>query len=692
MAPASEKLILLRREETGRCQSAGPAETQLIAMRLRTLQVGPGERTLLERLLPIRELSMLAEADRRAADPVYGAHRWWARRPPAIMRAVLLAAALPWDASLTEFWNAFQSDQAHLSGLRIHDPFAGGGCTLVEGARLGAAVSGGDLDPLAVEIVNHELAPAPANAVERAGSQLVDYLRGRLGNLYPEQGKYVPLHYFWLHEVTCPECATQGLLYRNLILARDEGRIGAVVRDHGLIVFCPLDRTIHHIDDPSRRELRHHGRRIQINEGTYNNGRYTCPACGRRSTHRDLQTGVAPRRLIAVEETAAGCRRRVRAPVPADFAALASATAITTSQIDLDLPTGRLSPDRHDDRPLSYGIATARQLFSDRQLAVLGSAMAWVRQADLRPSVRRALRLAVSNALTTNNKLCSYAMDYGRLAPLFSVRGYSIPALAVELNALHPNQGRGTILHCIEHVVRSSTLSVQRHVWSVSANKPVKTTMTFSKATDSDTVTCVPAEHRPPNAGKVDMCLFDPPYFDYISYGELSEFYRSWLGLGDPPTEPLLPGGSDPAARFGKKMGACLRAATERLATGRTLTFTYHSANPDAWRAIGIALDAASLAVTAVWPVRSDGHMGHHSHPGNCEWDMILVCRRKAETRSLPLNVTVESWVDLAGSLPIGDADKASMALALAAVGPRFGALDGADSSKSRTTKRALTR
>jgi hypothetical protein len=42
----------------------------------------PGDLTLLEQALPIRELSRVIDADRRAVDPVYGAHRWWARRPP----------------------------------------------------------------------------------------------------------------------------------------------------------------------------------------------------------------------------------------------------------------------------------------------------------------------------------------------------------------------------------------------------------------------------------------------------------------------------------------------------------------------------------------------------------------------------------------------------------------------------------
>ena len=51
------------------------------------------------------------------------------------------------------------------------------------------------------------------------------------------------------------------------------------------------------------------------------------------------------------------------------------------------------------------------------------------------------------------DRLCGYATDYGRLSPLFSVRGYSLPALAVELNPLNLKSGRGTIAACIERFV-----------------------------------------------------------------------------------------------------------------------------------------------------------------------------------------------------------------------------------------------
>lgn len=66
----------------------------------RSEHVRPGDPTLLERGFPFREVSLVIKADRRANDPVYGAHRWWARRPPALLRAILLAAAQPHDVDL----------------------------------------------------------------------------------------------------------------------------------------------------------------------------------------------------------------------------------------------------------------------------------------------------------------------------------------------------------------------------------------------------------------------------------------------------------------------------------------------------------------------------------------------------------------------------------------------------------------
>ncbi len=524
-------------------------------------------------------------------------------------------------------------------------------------------------------IVRYELNPASAEQIRAAGEQLLTYVRLQCGHLYPSSARRQPLHYFWLHEVTCPSCGGIGLLYRDLLLTRDRQKPGAVVRDHPLTVFCPSDLSIHHLNSPDRRELRHRGRRWPIARGTFSRNRYTCPHCGKTSTHKELLTGSAPRRLIAVEDTAPGQRRTLRKPSREDIAAMARAAVwLSEHRNTLALPTAVLSKERHDERPRSFGMLHSTDLFTDRQLTVFGSAFRWLGTADLEPNVRDGLRLAVSNALATNNKLCSYAYDYGRLSALFSVRGYSLPALPVELNPLHPDSGRGTLHHCIERVARSGREKVRRHVWSPARDCVYARTLDLPTGVATDDVRCTSAT-SPPAAGapSADLCVFDPPYFDYIAYEELSEFFRAWLEPKAVSGTPLLPVGRDPGESFGLELGVALRAALARLALGRPLAFTYHSTNPKAWRAVGIAIDEAKLRVMGLWPVYSDGHMGHHSHPGNCEWDLVVVCRRVSETVPATATFDTDVWARTAQPLAIGDADRTSMKLAISIVSSRFG-------------------
>ena len=221
-------------------------------------------RTYLEESFPFRELSLVIGADRRVRDPVYGVHRWWARRPPALLRGLLIASHLEADATTEEFWQAFGSGVRSLEGSRVLDPFAGGGSTLVEAARLGANVVGGDVDPLAVSIVGAELQPPELGPLRKAGAELLEWLRGTFERLYPATDDVPPLHYFYVPLVECPTCEHRGPLYRNLVLARDSGRRGAVVRDHGLVCYCPSCFSLHHMKSADSVRLRccgkHHDR------------------------------------------------------------------------------------------------------------------------------------------------------------------------------------------------------------------------------------------------------------------------------------------------------------------------------------------------------------------------------------------------------------------------------------------------
>lgn len=634
----------------------------------------PSGLTILDESLPWPELSRLARADQRARDPIYGVHRWWARRPPAVMRGLLLAGALPHTSTMDDYWSQFADAGSALDGLTAYDPFSGGGSTLVEARRLGASVSGCDVDPLAALITNFELNPPTALDLTRASEDLLKHVSTAAVGLYPSGGD-TPLHYFHLRDVTCPGCELTGPLYRNLIIARDVSKVGAVVRDAPLTVFCPTCFAIHNLSSPDRVELRCCGSRHRIDMGNFHGSRYTCPGCQRRSNHTDLQTGASPTRVLAVEETVANGRRVIREPSKADLAALRKATSRRVElAAELDLPTGSFDPVRREQRPLSFGITDPKMLFTDRQIICLGSAFHWIKSADVSLSVRQGLTLALSNALATNNLLCGYATDYGRLSALFSVRSYSLPALAVELAPLHPDSGRGTLPRSLQRVIRSTTSQAQRHVWSVDKKQPERVTFDFAPAPAEGAVACRSAADAPIEPASVDLCITDPPYFDFIYYSELSEFHRLWLNM-ELDDRPLLPeSGEGKVSSFANGLGACLRQTATALKPGRSITFTYHATNPDAWEAVGLALDAAKLVVTALWPLRNDGHMGLHSSAGNCEWDVAVVCRPLDEcTRSLH-DLEFESWARTAEpyDLHFSDADERNVRAALEMAADRF--------------------
>ncbi|MDX3318315.1 hypothetical protein PV415_15440 [Streptomyces sp. ME03-5684b] len=528
---------------------------------------------------------------------------------------------------------------------------------------------------MSVRIVKAELSPVDGKKLRDYGKSLLTFLRANFSWLYASDSEAAPLHYFSIAEVQCPACTATGPLYRNLVLVRDPKKVGSVVRDHALTVFCPLCWKLHHLDSADRKVLLCCDRRFKIAQGTYRAGAYHCPSCQVASTHRDLKTGIAGRRIVAVEETKANGRRNLRMPSSADERIqLEAAREWAAQRGTLPHPKGEIRATRSDERPRSYGINAYEDLFTHRQLLVLGSALKWIEENVPEGDFRSALELAISNSLSTNNRLCGYATDYGRLSALFSVRGYSLPALTVELNPLHATGGRGTIAACIERVAKSDSASVRRHVWDTHTSRPVPNLFTFSRNSGSCWVGLKnAASASAPEAVKmVDVAVFDPPYFDFIAYDELSEFHRAWFGELDLAGEPLLPKADNPVNSFGVKLGTSMREMLKRARSSKPLAFTYHSANPDAWEAVGVALDFAGLGVTKLWPVRSDGHMGHHSNPGNCEWDVIVVCRPKGETIDHKLEDTASGWVFEMKPLDVNDADVRNFAFALEMAKSRF--------------------
>lgn len=641
---------------------------------MRTSGKDSDQARLIESRFPYIEVSRLVASDRRGKDPVYGVHKWFARRPPTLVRALLLASHLR-GRELNEFWRMHSEPGAWLHEATVYDPFMGGGTSLVEAARMGASVVGRDVDPVAVAVVGSELGGCIGEFDDLSVNLINDLVDDLGGYFEGPDADWVPLHWFWLIRPKCSHCSVSGLLYKDLVIATSSGRDGAVVRDHGIHAFCPVCLKVHALAG-GRKELRCCGRRHKLNVGTYHCGKYRCHACGESSTHEDLQTASAERVLIAVEETRVGFRRRIRTASSFDRQ-LASRAANVAYRVgrDFDVP---LTVERRDRRPVSAGYTSTRSLFSPRQWAVFTSAFQRVRASKIGPHLERELTLMLTGALPCNNLLCGYARDWGRLAPLFSVRGFSLPSLTVELNPFHPTAGRGTFKSARSRIMEKSDTRVRRA--RLTDGRIVRARVDLPVQAQNIDVICASADDT---AGQQDcaatVCVTDPPYFDFIAYSELSEFFRVWLREPGLSGKPLLPRSDAPVKSFALGLGGALKATLARLQPGVPLVFTYHSASSEAWQAIGEAFDIADLAVVALWPVLADPHMGHHVAEGNCEWDVIVVARRKREVTIIGSSGgdrcdTPGGWmaeIEEAG-LPLNRGDRNSFNHAWAMSKPRF--------------------
>ena len=256
-------------------------------------------------------------------------HLWWARRPLAACRAMLLALLLPdpcdvncpddfrtrarpllanvqggpgpedidlrkailkfigdfsnWDLAANPRYlevgrglvKAAHGDEAPL----VVDPFAGGGSIPLEALRLGCETFASDLNPVACLILKVMLEDIPrhgpklAEDLRRVGAEIKKQAEKELGQYYPlDKDGARPIAYLWARTVTCesPNCGAEIPLARSFWLCKKASRLRALKYE----VNRPKGR-------PPRIELEVFQPKSekQVPSGTVVRGNATCPAC-----------------------------------------------------------------------------------------------------------------------------------------------------------------------------------------------------------------------------------------------------------------------------------------------------------------------------------------------------------------------------------------------------------------------------
>ncbi len=252
-------------------------------------------------------------------------HLWWARRPLAACRAMLMALLLPdpcdpncpeefktrarnilprvqgtvgakdldlrnellrfigdfanWDNSTSPTYleaarglvRAAHGEEAPL----VVDPFAGGGSIPLEALRIGCDAFASDLNPVACLILKTMLEDIPrhgcglSSELRGTGANIKSAAERELAEFYPtDSDGSKPIAYLWARTITCDHCGAEIPLVRSFWLSTKAGRKRAL--RYRVVKSVPPELTLE-VFEPRQDS--------EVQEGTVSRAKASCPCC-----------------------------------------------------------------------------------------------------------------------------------------------------------------------------------------------------------------------------------------------------------------------------------------------------------------------------------------------------------------------------------------------------------------------------
>jgi putative DNA methylase len=612
---------------------------------------------LIEDYLPIAAINEVAQREKigHADTHPRKLHLWWARRPLAAARAAVYSALVPAEGrgrtpeEEAAFFNALcrwganplTTDQARGEVLaanagvppKVLDLFAGGGAIPLEAARLGCDATAIELNPVAHLIERCMLEypqafPELADDIRKWGKIWVDQAWDQLRDMYPpvpgtgsgqqrlgtseHQGRR-PLAYLWTRTVPCPNPALpehRVPLVRQTWLVRRGGRnvaLRTVVDKHNLTVTYKVVEagTPAGLDfDPASGSKR---------------GEATCPICGAtvsadyaKQEGKAGRMGVAP--LAAVVLKASGRGRDYLAPgeyqLPDDEECLRR-----LDKLDIEPPSEAITADdaRNFWTPL-YGLTRFRDLFTPRQLLTLCTLAVSVRNihdemlatgvdANRAKAISTYLGLAIDRVTDVGSSLCHWHNTREQ-----TENTYARQALPMVWDFSEVNFFAGARGDIADYVVNNA--EIVRTLSGVVGARVLRTSATSVPLADASQ----------------DAVITDPPYYDNISYADLSDFFYVWLkrSIGwlypddfggeltpkrnEAVVAPYRHKGSKVEARqfYERLMADSFAEAHRVLKPGAPLVCIYAHKTTLGWSTLVDALRTAGFTITEAWPLDTE--------------------------------------------------------------------------------------
>lgn len=620
------------------------------------------EPSALEQGFPIVEISQVAEQEswrKEINRPIYHIHKWWATRLGSIFRGVTLGAL---SKTNTNIWEKFY-DFHQFSNKVVLDPFMGSGTTLGEAVKLGAKAIGCDINPVSTFLVRQEFSPVSELRLKAEFKQLEQNCASQIQKYYQTNDPYsielIPvLYYFWVKEVETPDGELIPLFSRYVFSQNAYPK-----KKPNAQIICP--KCWH------------------INEGRYDSTELICHHC---SNEFNPQQGPAKGQQVTSSQ---GISYRIKALLPSDgsplkhhlyailalrkngekvylspkehdFALYAEAEARLNSE-DLPLPYLKIRPGHNTDQARGYNYTYWHQFFNARQLLCLGLLLKSILQIK-DETVQEQMLCLFSSTLEFNNMFCSFKGEgTGAVRHLFSNHILKPERTPLENSIWGTNKSSGTFSTLFD----SRLIKAKRYLeqpFEIELEKDENGKMKGSKKTIASNpinITRVETWETFQNVNNgllilngnssqlsipnesVDAVITDPPYFDFIHYSELSDFFFAWLS-------PVLKNRyawfnkadsfdkgevqhKDPRI-FAKQLSSVFLECWRVLKSEGILAFSFHHSRPEGWAAIYEALVNAGFVIVAAHPVHAElrASSPKTATKDPISLDAILVCKKKS--------------------------------------------------------------
>ncbi len=513
-------------------------------------------------------------------------HLWWARRPLASSRAMLLALLFPdpcdpecpddfkeaarkalpavgcghgetdtdirrgllkfiadfanWDLSTKLPW--LEAGRALVRAAHgeepplVVDPFAGGGSIPLEALRLGCEAFASDLNPVACLILKAMLEDIPrhgpglADELREAGAEIRRQAERELSDLYPaDPDGATPIAYLWARTVRCeaPDCGAEIPLMRSFWLCRKAKRKRALRHAVERVEGAP-PRVAFEVFEPVAES--------EVRGGTVTRARATCLCCGAVLPPERVRAQLAARRGGADVVFDEGGNRVGGARM----------TAVVTLRPD--------EAGRHYRLPTEADYAAVRAA----QARVVGILEDWERGG------KQGLCPIPDEPLPPIGTLGFRVQRYGMLqwGDLFTARQKAALVELARLACIHNkvNVKRGLALaisklselsnslctweplaECPRHVFGRQALPIawdfaegvssseSSGSYTISVRHVASGSDSLGPVSKSISLQLADANEHPLPDQSASVWFTDPPYYDAVPYADLSDFFLVWL-------------------------------------------------------------------------------------------------------------------------------------------------------------------